>query len=1278
MSNTRHHMLTLGMAALCLSILMLLSAVSAQCPHQQAGLVNFATLAGANVANSNVVVKQPVKISSSPTVRLRSITVASGGSLIFDNVNLSLNVSFIRVESNASFVMGSATCPLSSKIVVTFFGDRVNSSVNDLGADPFDGGKLGSKGIAFLSGSRVQIYGQVNGTSWTEIVSTAKNGTNTLQLRDSVKWRVGDSIVIASTDFGELYNYRTVTNASLNWARGEPFPDQNEERVVTQILNGGKTIVLDRPLNYTHFASADGKVRAEVGLLTRRIVFQGDESSEKTQFGGHMIIRSVQYFKVQGLEITRFGQQGLMGRYSLHFHLLQNQAASAPFGRDFFVKDCTVHHSYQRCYAVHDTNYILLQNNVCFDAFGHTYFLEDGSEIGNEFINNLGIRAKPVARENTDRVLIPSDADVSIFWITNPNNTFIGNHAVGGRFGFWFTMPTFPTGLSANRYAPGSINPRTAPPKPFDYNVAHSSNGNGLHIDDMEKPDGTSELAGYYPPAGYEALYTHFTAYKNRVHGVWARGALTFRNVYLSDNKNGFITPPGPNSLFDSTIIGFSDNVGLAYRSKVDLGGRSRHFQYAPSSKDIVSGYMTYDNGGPNYIRNVTFINFIPDQYHYSGALTQLLQYFKHQTRNRYTDLKFVNSNRFYVFNSSPYDNHRATAIMDMDGSITSVSPGAWITGNDTTMYFDKCTPKYEWSEYVCPFFGESYAQFRVINPNITNLNTTGSNGVDHPEIRNANLKVDRLILWDLLRDRFTNIKGALSQTNYYQQANVISRGFYAIRWPYDIPTPNNLTFFLDSSYSGDWILVAIQYPNNTQFAITMNVNSVVTNMTRTSSLANVINDPKNLYYYDASTEHLYLKVQNHNSKSSFKELYNFVDYYGAGVISVVAKCPKNNCAPKKFANPLNARSTYKSQMREDTFVGRLETCQQAAVKSLAAGSKAGSGNVYAFLNYNQRTLDFTLQHTLSSIATSIEIGTGALGTVATISQPMARISAYSQSRFSLMLSYDEWNSLLKGEMFVKVSTSENPTGHLRAQLYCNNATASFICQLPPAISAVKPCDSLSLKNSSSLVNIYQDLTSFSSEWSPYTYQNPSDDTLTVFNGNYTPAACGTSSAYMKIKKGSVSFNKIGKKLYIDSTYFKYFEFFVKSTNNTGTPDLRINFGYYNATSNKVIDFSRITVGVNYTQHFKIDSTRFTRVRIPISDIQFPEKVQNIHRLSFYLGDTSKARELIIDNMRFLGEVNTEATTRYITSSDIQRWGTKPTCGSTVNPDPDPLGIRKL
>ena len=113
---------------------------------------------------------------------------------------------------------------------------------------------------------------------------------------------------------------------------------------------------------------------------------------------------------------------------------------SEKIGKQFFIKDSSIHHSFQRCIVVHDTNGLLVKNNVCFDSFGHQYFLEDGPENGNQFIGNLGIRARPVVSGDPQQ-LIPSDHDVSIFWITNPNNTYIGNAAVQAKFGFWYTMP---------------------------------------------------------------------------------------------------------------------------------------------------------------------------------------------------------------------------------------------------------------------------------------------------------------------------------------------------------------------------------------------------------------------------------------------------------------------------------------------------------------------------------------------------------------------------------------------------------------------------------------------------------------------------------------------------------------------------------------------------------------------------------------------------------------------------------------------------------------------
>lgn len=79
----------------------------------------------------------------------------------------------------------------------------------------------------------------------------------------------------------------------------------------------GNTITLVEPLQYLHWGR--DYERAEVGLLTRHIVIQGDESSLNSSFGGHLIMRHAN-LKISGTEFTRMGQKGAMGRYPVHFH----------------------------------------------------------------------------------------------------------------------------------------------------------------------------------------------------------------------------------------------------------------------------------------------------------------------------------------------------------------------------------------------------------------------------------------------------------------------------------------------------------------------------------------------------------------------------------------------------------------------------------------------------------------------------------------------------------------------------------------------------------------------------------------------------------------------------------------------------------------------------------------------------------------------------------------------------------------------------------------------
>lgn len=208
----------------------------------------------------------------------------------------------------------------------------------------------------------------------------------------------------------------------------------------------------------------------EVALLSRNILVDGgrDDVTEGADHGGHLMIsytpNVVQV--IEGAEIRNFGQQGKIGRYPIHFHYCNNVTGS-------IISKNTIRQSNQRCVVIHGTNQVKVVNNVAFDTKGHCFMTEDGSETGNEFLYNLGTQiGKPIK-------LIPNegpngnetDHEPSIYWITNPTNTFVGNVAAGSEHsGFWFEPKL--RGIRTILYP--NYNPMFEPLTLFKDNVAHS------------------------------------------------------------------------------------------------------------------------------------------------------------------------------------------------------------------------------------------------------------------------------------------------------------------------------------------------------------------------------------------------------------------------------------------------------------------------------------------------------------------------------------------------------------------------------------------------------------------------------------------------------------------------------------------------------------------------------------------------------------------------------------------------------------------------------------
>jgi len=133
------------------------------------------------------------------------------------------------------------------------------------------------------------------------------------------------------------------------------------------------------------------------------------------------------------------GQEGILRRYPVHFHMLGDSGAGS------YLKDSSLHHTFNRCVTIHGTNNLNVSGTACHDHIGHGYFFEDGAEHDNVLEDNLGTRTREPAEASR---LLESDRSPGTFWITNPDNTVRNNAADGSDgTGFWLALPEHPTGV---------------------------------------------------------------------------------------------------------------------------------------------------------------------------------------------------------------------------------------------------------------------------------------------------------------------------------------------------------------------------------------------------------------------------------------------------------------------------------------------------------------------------------------------------------------------------------------------------------------------------------------------------------------------------------------------------------------------------------------------------------------------------------------------------------------------------------------------------------------
>ncbi|MDW3221303.1 MAG: G8 domain-containing protein [Paracoccaceae bacterium] len=511
--------------------------------------------------------------------------------------------------------------------------------------------------MAMGEGSRIEIHAaDAAKDSWTTLARTAEAGSNRLTVEEQTGWEIGDQIAITSSD----YEY-----------------EQDETFTITDVSADGLTFTLDKPLVYMHYGETetegnglDGEdfreweidERAQVALLSRNVKIQGDEDAHEDGYGGHTMVMRGAEMHVSGAEFAKMGQEGILGKYPLHWHLLGDAGAGQ------YVANSSIHHSFNKGLTVHGTSHTSVSDTVVFDTIGHGYFLEDGSETGNLFQGNIAF-GQHMASE--DEAIIASDIlNVSSFWITNPNNDFVGNVAGGSADGgFWYAVGSDFTGASTGMALFDDLTkPNVSEAGLFVDNNAHSS-FSGLFR--TKNPD--QEFYGFHNST-YELEVDGFNAFRNfnwTVDLGKAEGYTQFFNSTFGAAIEGLNFQENT-SIHGSLSYASSGNLGNPNSAAEIAAGRSFADDDARPS-DALKGLAFYS--GIFHLTDSHFANFEGDEHIAlsSSRGTGITNYVNGVT----TDAGFVAAEDISFPLTGGFRFSRG--IYDEDGSLSGIE-GAWLT----------------------------------------------------------------------------------------------------------------------------------------------------------------------------------------------------------------------------------------------------------------------------------------------------------------------------------------------------------------------------------------------------------------------------------------------------------------------------------------------------------------------------------------------------------------------------------------------------------------------
>jgi hypothetical protein len=356
-------------------------------------------------------------------------------------------------------------------------------------------------------GGRMDFHGAEMNHTWVKLGAPAKPNDTTITLADSVMgWRAGDHIFLTSTTRQSKHPDVKTFRATVRDLT------QTEERTITAV--SGTSLTLDQPLTYTH--TAEGAYRGEVANLSRSVIV---ESADPTKARGHTMYHRGSAGGISYAEFRHLGKEGVLGRYSIHFHLVRDTM------RGTSVIGASIWDSANRWITIHGSDYLVVRDCVGYQSVGHGFFLEDGTEVFNVLDRNLAVQAcggKPLPKQ-----VLPFDHnDGAGFWWANSLNTFIRNVAAEcDEYGFRFdatATPDFSLTLNVPK-ADGTRSAtdiRTLPFVRFEDNESHTQRrhafnfgGFGAEPRSASDRDKAAGVGGVGPDVSHPFVIKNFRAW---------------------------------------------------------------------------------------------------------------------------------------------------------------------------------------------------------------------------------------------------------------------------------------------------------------------------------------------------------------------------------------------------------------------------------------------------------------------------------------------------------------------------------------------------------------------------------------------------------------------------------------------------------------------------------------------------------------------------------------------------------------------------------------------